>query len=148
MRVLVDSNILARHSQPDHVLHPIAVEALERLRLAGDELRVVPQVLYEYWAVATRPALQNGLALTTVETHGRLEGFKRFFPLLRDERRIYEPWELLVRSHRVQGKSTHDARLVAAMQRHGPTHILTFNVDDFQRYPGIQVLDPQKVANA
>jgi hypothetical protein len=31
------------------------------------------------------------------------------------------------------------------MQRHGLTHILTFNVDDFTRYPSISVLDPQKI---
>jgi predicted nucleic acid-binding protein len=146
MRVLVDTNILARHSQPDHELHGFAVSALERLRSDGHELRLVPQILYEYWAVATRPAPENGLGLTVEEAYERLEGFKRFFPLLRDERRIYELWEILVRSHRVYGKPTHDARLVAAMQRHGLTHVLTFNAEDFKRYPDIQILEPQTVA--
>jgi hypothetical protein len=91
MRVLVDTNILARHSQPDHELHGFAVSALQRLCSDRHELRLVPQVLYEYWGVATRPAQENGLGLTIEEAHERLEGFKRFFPLLRDERRIYEP---------------------------------------------------------
>ncbi|MEX0641079.1 MAG: hypothetical protein WD468_00180 [Pirellulales bacterium] len=46
----------------------------------------------------------------------------------------------------VKGKPAHDARLVAAMTRHSITHILTFNVDDFRRFSGIEVLQPQTVA--
>jgi predicted nucleic acid-binding protein len=38
-----------------------------------------------------------------------------------------------------------DARLVAAMNVHAITSILTFDVDDFKRYPGIRVLHPQDV---
>jgi hypothetical protein len=37
----------------------------------------------------------------------------------------------------------HDARLVAAMHVHGVTHLLTLNVRDFARYPGITVVHPQ-----
>ena len=92
MRVLVDANILARHCQPDHGLHSSAVKTLERLTTSGHELRVVPQVLYELWAVATRPAMENGLGLSIEETYHRIVGFKQFFPLLRDDRGIYEPW--------------------------------------------------------
>lgn len=145
MRVLVDTNILARHCQPDHELHPLTVKALESLTTAGNELRLVPQVLYELWAVATRPTKENGLGLSAEEIYLRILGFKRFFPLLRDERRVYESWETIVLSYSVQGKPSHDARLVAAMHRHGLTHILTFNGADFKRYPGIDVLDPAGV---
>ena len=49
--------------------------------------------------------------------------------------------------HCVLGKGAHDARLVAAMERHGLARILTFNVDDFKRYPGIEVLPPAEIAN-
>ena len=37
----------------------------------------------------------------------------------------------------------HDAQLVAAMHIHGVTHLLTLNVRDFARYPGITVVHPQ-----
>jgi predicted nucleic acid-binding protein len=43
------------------------------------------------------------------------------------------------------GVHVHDARLVAAMNVHAITSILTFDVDDFKRYPGIRVLHPQDV---
>jgi hypothetical protein len=42
-----------------------AEAALGQLGNEGHELRVVPQVLYEYWSVATRPAENNGLGFTT-----------------------------------------------------------------------------------
>lgn len=48
--------------------------------------------------------------------------------------------------HQVSGKPTHDARLVAAMQVHGVTAILTFDRAGFSRYPGIQVVHPAAVA--
>ncbi|HKV48296.1 MAG TPA: hypothetical protein VJN69_09410 [Candidatus Acidoferrales bacterium] len=67
---------------------------------------------------------------------------KRFFVLL-PELPLREEWERLVATYRVSGKNTHDARLAAAMAVHGVNSILTFNTDDFARYPGISVLDPR-----
>ena len=45
----------------------------------------------------------------------------------------------------VIGKSTYDARLVAEMAVHGIDRILTFNRQDFQRYPGIAVVTPAQL---
>jgi len=61
MRVLVDTNVLTRVVHKAHPHGQFATAALQRLWEQGHELRIVPQVLYEYWAVATRPASQNGL---------------------------------------------------------------------------------------
>jgi len=47
---------------------------------------------------------------------------------------------------RVVGKTTHDARLVAAMKVHGLNSIPTFDTGDFKRYPGIEVVHPADVA--
>jgi predicted nucleic acid-binding protein len=148
MRVLIDTNVLGRLSQPDHPQRLSAQRSVDRLRKDGHELRLVPQVLYEYWVIATRSGGQNGLGFNVVQTNSQLQGFKSIFPPLRDERGILEPWELLVVEHAVHGKNAHDARLVAAMQRHGLTHLLTFNAADFRRYPGIDLLDPQAIAAA
>jgi len=54
-------------------------------------------------------------------------------------------WEEIVANHHVKGKSTHDARLVAAMKVFDIAHILTFNDKDFARYPGITVLMPERL---
>lgn len=65
--------------------------------------------------------------------------------LLLDERGIFARWRDLVTTHAVLGKRAHDTRLVAAMQRHGLTDLLTFNTDDFQRFPGLRVFSPADI---
>ena len=55
---------------------------------------------------------------------------------------VYMEWRNLVTSHGVSGKKSHDARLVAAMKVHGVSHLLTFNTDDFKRFPGIVTINP------
>src|ERR1022692_2065964 len=59
---------------------------------------------------------------------------KSMFPLLPDTPAIYPVWENLVIQYRVSGKPAHDARLVAAMQVHGLTAILTFDKTGFCRH--------------
>jgi hypothetical protein len=43
------------------------------------------------------------------------------------------------------GVQVHDARLVALMEVHGVTHLLTLNAADFARYPGVTALTPAAV---
>jgi predicted nucleic acid-binding protein len=45
-------------------------------------------------------------------------------------------------SSNVSGKPAHDARLVAAMIKHGIVHLLTFNDGDFKRYTEIVAESP------
>lgn len=146
MNVLLDTNILSRMAQPGHVQHQAALDAAAALRLRGDVLCLVPQVLYEFWAVATRPAVVNGLGLAVSVVASELTRLKSIFPLLPDIPSVYIEWERLVTSHQVVGKNAYDARLVAAMAVHGITHLLTFNTQDFARYAGVAALDPVLVA--
>ena len=48
-------------------------------------------------------------------------------------------------THRVAGKNTHDAHLVATMKLNGISTILTFNVQDFTRFDGIEAMHPETV---
>jgi predicted nucleic acid-binding protein len=112
------------------------------LRQRGHDLVIVPQVLYEFWSVATRPIEQNGLGMNSSEAQAELTAIQRLVRLLRDERGIYAIWEQLVSSFGVKGKQAHDARLAAAMQRHAITHIPTFNTADFARYVFVTALTP------
>jgi predicted nucleic acid-binding protein len=142
MSILLDTNILTRLAQHTHRLHATARDAVMALQGVGKTLFIVPQNLYEFWVVATRPVAANGLGLTAAEADAELTSFETLFPLLADTHALLPEWRRLVRAHGVLGKSGHDARLVAALLTHGLTHILTFNVADFARFPGITVLDP------
>ena len=70
---------------------------------------------------------------------------RRLFRLLPSTPDVLEAWQRIVVSHGVLGKQTHDAHLVAMMQVHSVTSILTFNVSHFERYPGIAVLNPAQI---
>lgn len=67
---------------------------------------------------------------------------ERILNVLADHPAACQIWRRLVESLGVRGRQVHDARLVALVQAHGITHILTLNGSDFARYPGIVVLDP------
>jgi predicted nucleic acid-binding protein len=142
MQVLADTNLLLRLVEPDHPQSAAAADATKSIRLAGHQLVIVPQVIYEFWVVATRPANNNGLGLEPADARSLLARMSPTFKLLRDERSIYEVWQRIVVDHRITGKQAHDARLVAAMIRHGISHLLTFNVTDFTRFPFIKIVDP------
>ena len=66
--------------------------------------------------------------------------FERIFSLILDVPAIYAEWRSLVSQHAVLGKKAHDARIVAAMQVHNVSHLLTFNGDDFKRFQGIIIV--------
>ena len=142
MRILTDTNLLLRSVDDGHAQQAVAAAAIEQCPTMGHELLIVPQVLYEFWVVATRPTSQNGLGLTTEEAYSETRELRKALTLLRDERKIFDHWIDLVKRYDVKGKNAHDARLVAAMERHDVTHILTFNVKDFERYQGILAIQP------
>jgi predicted nucleic acid-binding protein len=143
--VLVDTNLFTRMAQPGHPHHQTALDAVDALRRQGQSLVAVPQILYEYWVVATRPAAANGLGLTVAQAAADLARLKSLFPVLPDTPSLLPEWERIVTAHGVMGKNAHDARLVAAMSIHGVSHLLTFNGADFSRFPGTVVLDPASV---
>lgn len=146
MDLLVDTNVLLRAFQLQHPQNAVALTALDRLKGRGDRLYVVPQVLYEFWVVCTRPEGENGLGLTAPLAFRQLERVKRLFVVLPDTPEVYPQWERIVAAHEVLGKQAHDARLVAAMNVYRLTHVLTFNGDHFTRYAEISWIHPQEVA--
>jgi predicted nucleic acid-binding protein len=139
---LVDTNVTLRLLQPQHPHYPIAVTALTKLRGQGADLCVAVQNLVEFWVVATRPLVNNGLGLSPLTVAGEVRALQGIFRLLEGKTGVAATWERLAGQHLVSGKQAHDTHLVATMQVHSVTDILTFNVPDFSRFPGITVLDP------
>lgn len=143
---LADSNILLRLAQPAHPEHSVTAAAITKLIRQGFDLCVVPQNLVEFWAVATRPrASRGGLGMKLDAVESELNRLRSLFHLLEGTAGIADSWQRLVKLHQVSGKQVHDAHLVAAMQVYGVQNILTFDGDDFKRYPGITVLNPAQL---
>ncbi len=147
--ILLDTNLLTRLTSTSHTNGATARDAIHRLLARREQLVIVPQSLYEFWAVATRkhglpPSGQNGLGFTVDRASQWLTFFRRRFQLLVDREELSARWHELVRAHRITGIRSHDTRLVAAMQCYGITQLLTFNAPDFGGM-GVTVLDPAMV---
>jgi predicted nucleic acid-binding protein len=147
MRVLIDTNVILRFTQAANPSHALARAALTQLSKSEHELCLVPQSIYEYWVVATRPVAVNGFGMSVADADRQIQELLQNFTLLRDERGIYSRWYDLVVTHNVQGKQAHDTRLAAAMERHGVKNLLTFNKSDFARFPAIVALSPDEIVS-
>jgi len=148
MSYVADTNILLRSVHVGDPKHQETTQAVALLIGRGELVNVLPQNLYEFWVVATRPALQNGLGMAVVDASNEIERIKTLFVLLPDVPDIYTEWERLTVQYAVKGKNAHDARIVAAMKVHGVSNLLTYNGRDFARYTpseGITLTAPADV---
>ena len=145
---LADTNLWLRISESAHPMYDTAINAVASVGAQGNDIHLVPQVVAEYWRVATSTASQRGgFGWDTVRADAELAALESLYPLVRDTPYVYDWWRTLVVGADVQGASVYDARLAAAMLAHGWTHLLTFNVDDFKRYGawGIVPIHPDDV---
>ncbi|MDQ3061625.1 MAG: PIN domain-containing protein [Acidobacteriota bacterium] len=145
MAYLPDSNIVLRFAQTTDPLYQIVSQAIDELQQNGETIVLVPQILVEFWVVATRPANVNGLGMTTDEAEKELENLQKLFTVLPENERIFDEWKRLVAKYKVSGKPVHDARIVAAMTVHKIENILTLNAGDFKRYTEIKAVRPQDI---
>ena len=147
--ILLDTNLLTRMTRSRDPQSHVARAAIQTLLGRRERLIVVPQNLYEFWAVATRspgppPGGRNGLGMTAAQAGHWLRFFRRRFTLLPDREELSRLWQELVERYMVTGFRAHDVRLVAAMQSYGITRLLTFNAAD-SRGLRIVILDPATV---
>ena len=61
MKYLADTNIVLRIADTGSAQHLIAAQAVARLLANNDEICLAPQVISEFWVVASRPTSVNGL---------------------------------------------------------------------------------------
>lgn len=145
MAYLLDTNILLRTIDLQHPLNQDTTQAIETLRSANNLLYIVPQNLIEAWNVCTRPLEKNGLGMTVTQTETEITQLETLFFVLPDTPAIYPQWRTLVKKYDVKGVNVHDTRIVAAMLVHGISRILTFNIEDFQRFTEITAVHPKNI---
>lgn len=141
MRCLIDTNILLRFVNTQDTQHPVVAGAIEALSVQGAAICIVPQNMYEFWAVASRPQGVNDLGWKAAQLQTIIQTLQTRLLFLDDPPELFATWLELVATHEVSGKPSHDARLAAAMQVHGLDALLTFNGPDFKRF-GVQIIHP------
>ncbi|HEV7744762.1 MAG TPA: type II toxin-antitoxin system VapC family toxin [Pyrinomonadaceae bacterium] len=143
MAYLVDTNIFIRLASRNDLLRPLALDALRKLRSRNEVLCYTPQIISEFWNVCTRPAAaRGGLDLSAEQTERKVRLIERHFVLLPDSLATFQEWRRLVVAHSLLGITVHDAKVVASMNIHGVTNLLTLNDRDFKRYTIINPVNP------
>lgn len=137
-RVLLDTNIILRITDKTGTDHDRSYSIVKRLISEGFEICIIPQVLIEFWVVATRPVESNGFGWDASYTMTELEKLQNLFIMLHDNEAIFNNWTNLV-SQGVHGKRAHDARIAAAALAHNVNAIATLNVQDFINF-GIDLI--------
>lgn len=97
-------------------------------------LVLAPQILYEFYAVATRSHDRNGLGLTQQEALEEVKILQDSYTILPENEQILSNWMLLLENIEIKGKTTHDSKLVAYMLSHQIKYFYTLNQSDFKRY--------------
>lgn len=144
-KYLLDTNVVLRFCNPSDVQHSLATDAVSFLLARGEECFLTPQVIVEFWVVATRPIDVNGLRWNVEQTSNTIDQLCDRIPLIKESSDIFPNWLDLVTSNKVMGKRTHDARIVGAMLTHEITHILTLNSKDFSFASSITIVHPQEL---
>ncbi len=139
--IVLDANILLRLADNKDPKHEMTVGAVFR-HARTDQLVIVAQSLYEFWAVATRSTAGNGLGMDIARVDRWIERYRRMFPLVADSAQVVDQWQALVRKHKVTGVQAHDARYVGTMLVHGIPKLMTYNIKHFRKFP-IELVDPE-----
>jgi predicted nucleic acid-binding protein len=134
MRYLVDTNIILRLTNRDDPQYSFIARAVRILGNQGHEIILVPHVIYEFWAVATRRTNENGFGWSLEMTRSVVDHLLKDWTFLEDTPAIFAQWLELVTTYKVSGKQVHDARLAATAKAHNIEHLLTLNIEDFKRF--------------
>ena len=147
---LLDTNVLLGFAMPHHHNAATTRPALATLEASGARLCVTPQVLIEFYAVATRDRQDRGLGWTPQGAAKAVTALLAKFEMLPDAPEVFARWQNLAVAHKVRGKSAHDTRLAAVALAHGVPLLLTSNTKHFARFvtDGLTAVDPASVTAA
>lgn len=132
--ILLDTNILTCIKQTAHPDYAKVTKRLIDYVTADEELVICPQVLYEFYVVATRPVNANGLDLSSEEAVKEVQQFQQAYSFVDDPAELFHGWRGLVKKYGTKGLPAYDTKIVAFMQAQRIKQIYTLNPTDFKRY--------------
>lgn len=135
--ILLDTNILLRSKHIQSSQYEEVTSKLVDLLYQGNILAVATQSIYEFYTVATRPINVNGLGLNKEVCLQEIQDIITTYELLLENEYLFNYWKNLTQSYEIQGKASHDARLVAIMQAYQIKRIYTLNGKDFRKFNDI-----------
>lgn len=138
--LFVDTNVLLIATDEFRALHQEAMQLLSGSATQGLSLAISGQVLREYLVVATRPVDVNGLGLSTEVAVANFNEFLGSLNMCEETVEVSRRLRQLALAHDLQGKRLHDANIVATMEAHGISALVTQNAGDFTPFEDVAIL--------
>lgn len=83
----------------------------------------------------------NGLGMPIDWVHQRTQIYQSLYQVIPEPPEMLAAWTNLVAKYQITGFRVHDVRYVAMMQLCRISHLMTYNVKHYQRFP-ITIVDP------
>ena len=131
--IFVDTNVLIYATEATSPFHEAATQKLFALWKAGDELWSSRQVLREFLVVRSR-GQDFARPVPMPDLLTKLQEIENNFLVADDTAAVTAALRRLLATVEASGKQIHDANIVATMQVHRITQLLTHNVEDFMRF--------------
>ena len=145
--IFVDTNVLLTATDESRHLHTEAKQFLVSSANQGLRLAISGQVVREYLVVATRPIESNGLGMSVSDAEANLNEFLRYLNLYDETVDVSARLRQLAITYNLRGKRIHDANIVATMEVHEISTLLTQNGADFAAFEDIVILSVQDVSD-
>lgn len=142
-QALVDTNVLIYAFTKDSEYYKSSRELLNKAQEGELSLCITPQVLAEFYAIATDPR-RTSVPQEPHETANVIDQLLAMpgMVLLSLPVDVVNRWTTLIRQHPVRGSDIFDVQLVATMLGNGVNQIYTYNRLDFEKFSEIEVLTP------
>ena len=130
---MVDTNVLVYITVESNPWYQKARQCLNKLFTEGYELCITSQIIREYLVSLTRGSIFEQ-RFTLDETLRELNALLSVFTLLEETKETFSYLYDLIQKYQIQGKTIHDANIVAVMITYGIKRLVTYNTDDFKRF--------------
>jgi predicted nucleic acid-binding protein len=142
---VIDTNVLIYGTVMGNRWYDQARRWLAALESGGVRLCVTTQNLREYLVVLTRGEVFEK-SFTVDQDLAQVDALLPNLTILDESIDVANSLRELVRQYQIQGKSIHDANVVAVMLVHGVRWLVTYNSADFEHYEDIS-LEPVPAAD-
>ena len=140
---MIDTNVFVYALYPASPHYRAAFDLRELAQSPEADCYATVQILAEFYSTVTNPrriapSLRIERALQEVENIQGLAGLV----VLPTSVEAVSRWRALARQYQISRSDIFDTQIVATMLENEIRRIYTFNVNDFRRYPDIEVLVP------
>ena len=140
--IAVDSNILVYAHREDSAWHQAAARALTGLAEGGAQWVIPWPCVHEFLAITTHPKIFIPPTPVSIAIDALDAWFESpFVHLIGEAPGYWEELKSVIRSGRISGAATHDARIYALCRLHGVRELWSAD-RDFSRFKGVRVVNP------